>query len=62
MKTDNPTTRRPLKSFKMFLEDAAAGAVAANATGPAVAGTGDDKDTVVVKKKPNIQTRSKPNV
>lgn len=55
----------PLKSFMVFREDAGAvagGAVAANATGPAVAGTGDDNTTVVVKKKPKIQTRSKPQV
>jgi hypothetical protein len=63
MTNDNNTTRRPIKSFKVFCEDAGAvagGAVATNATGPAVAGTGDDKSTVVVKKKPTIQTRSKP--
>lgn len=56
-----------LKTFRQFCEDggaagAAGGAsgVAANCTGPAVAGTGDDKSTVVVRKKPKIATRTKP--
>lgn len=52
----------PMKSLMQFREDAGvvAGGVAANSTGPAVAGTGDDKSTVVVKKKPKIYTRNKP--
>lgn len=61
----NHNARRPLKSFMLFREEAgavAAGPVAANSTGPAVPGTGDDNTTVVVKKKPTIQTRSKPNL
>lgn len=56
----------PMKTLWMFREDAGAvagggeSAPAANSTGPAVAGTGDDKDTVPVKKKPKIYTRNKP--
>jgi hypothetical protein len=53
----------PMKNFKQFCEDggvAGAAPVAANSTGPAVAGTGDDKQTVVVKKKPKIITRNMP--
>ena len=54
-----------IKTFRQFCEDggtagAGASGVAANSTGPAVAGTGDDKSTVVVKKKPKIITRTKP--
>lgn len=50
----------PMKTFTQFREDAGMGAVAANSTGPAVAGTGDDKDTVVIKKKIKILKRSMP--
>lgn len=52
----------PMKTLAQYREDvgAVAGGVAANATGPAVAGTGDDKDTVPVKKKPKIIKRNKP--
>jgi hypothetical protein len=53
-----------IKTFRQFCEDGgaagAASGVAANSTGTAVAGTGDDKSTVVVKKKPTIITRTKP--
>jgi hypothetical protein len=41
----------PMKTFSQFREDACVSGVAANSTGPAVAGTGDDSDTVVIKKK-----------
>lgn len=52
----------PMKTFSQFCEDGAmAGGVAANSTGPAVAGTGDDNQTVVVKKKPKILRRNMPN-
>lgn len=60
----------PMKTFAQFCEDggvagggaspAGAGPVAANCTGPAVPGTGDDSSTVVVKKKPKIIKRNKP--
>jgi hypothetical protein len=51
-----------MKSFSEFSEDAGAvGAVAANSTANVVA-TGDDKDTVIVKKKSNIQRRNPQNV
>lgn len=43
------------EDFQLFLEDA----VAANATGSTVAGTGDDKETVVVKKQPLMIRRKK---
>jgi hypothetical protein len=53
-----------IKTFRQFCEDGGAAGVAsgvaANSTGPDVAGTGDDKSTVVVKKKPKIITRTKP--
>jgi hypothetical protein len=55
----------PMKTFLQFSEDggaagASAGGVAANSTGPAVAGTGDDSSTVVIKKKPKIIKRNMP--
>jgi hypothetical protein len=56
----------PMKSFTQFCEDGgaagagASGGVAANSTGPAVAGTGDDSSTVVIKKKPKIIKRNMP--
>jgi len=56
-----------IKTFRQFCEDGgaagAASGVAANSTGPEVAGTGDDKSTVVVKKKhPVTVRRDKPNL
>ena len=43
-----------MKNFKYFEEDAPT-----NATGSAVAGTGDDSSTVVVKKRAKVYRRKK---
>lgn len=44
-----------LRDIRAYLSEE----VPSTSTGPAIAGTGDDKDTVAVRKKPSYLTRNK---